>query len=393
MQLTVKHLLRMLSSESALLDLLFSRRDDIVSYSQAQGLAKEGSIERLAESGLLVLDGSEVALDEDLRTFFETALDSGGEIEIGNIGELLDEIGSKITLCNKAASYAQQQKYIKRIERILKKIPQMISKSLVKLHQHIHVTYKSADAYEVKRVELHYYKEKLELLITIDTRIETTLNQEAAFFRNRVPQSTTNLYYDLKSHLNQMRISLVDLQRQVVDYINRVSPDVGFFKHVTRLKQLKNAYEIREYTNIVERAKEEVTPLALLPKLMFSSQLEREYAFSVDFAEYVERWYRKRDLPLPGRGRAAAIDDAYLGEERVEEYVVDTEALHREFEASGTDLFGFVMGRSFGFEQDFEARLSLFCDIAGLYAGEYELSDATGASNGYEYLMIYAKER
>lgn len=383
----------MLASESELLELLFARRDDIVGYSQAQEFAREGGIDRLSEGGLLVTDGSAVALDEDLRTFLETLLDSGGEIEIGNIGELLDEIGSKIVLCKKAATYGQQQKYIKRIERILKRIPQMISKSLVKLHQHIHMTYKSADAYALKRTELQYYKEKLELLTAIDARIETTLNHEAAFFRNRVPQSTTHLYYALKSHLMQVRISLVDLQRQVVDYINRVSPDVGFFRHVTRLKQLKNAYEIREYTNIAERAKEGATPLALLPKLMFSAQLEREYALSADFADRVEGWFLRRSTPLPERKKAEAIDASYLQEEEVEEFVADTEALHREFARSGTDLFSFVMERPFEFEQDFEARLSLYCDMAGLYAKEYHLSDDSGVHNGYEYLMIYAKER
>jgi hypothetical protein len=393
LQLTVKHLLRMLASESDLLELLFAKRDDIVGYSQAQEFSREGGIERLSEGGLLVSDGSAVALDEDLRTFLETVLDSGGEIEIGNIGELLDEIGSKILLFNKSDSFEQQQKYIKRIERILKKIPQMISKSLVKLHQHIHMTYKSADAYELKRTELQYYKEKLELLIAIDTRIETTLNHEAPFFRNRVPQSTTHLYYDLKSHLMRVRISLVDLQRQVVDYINRVSPDVGFFRHISRLKQLKNAYEIREYTNIAERAREGAAPLALMPKLMFSTQLEREYAFSVDFAEYVEGWFRRRHTPLPERQKAEAIDASYLEEEAVEEFVVDTEALHREFTQSDADLFGFIMAKSFGFEQDFEARLSLYCDMAGLYAKEYWLGDDFGAHDGYEYLMIYAKEQ
>ena len=136
-----------------------------------------------------------------------------------------------------------------------------------------------------------------------------------------------------------------------------------------------------------------MTPLALVPKLMFSGQLEREYAFSVDFADYVEGWYRRRNAPLPERQKAEAIDASLLDEEEVEEYVVDTEALHREFLLSGRDLFSFVMEQPLGFEQDFEARLSLYCDMAGLYAREYHLGDATGTHNGYEYLMIHAKEQ
>lgn len=392
MSLTVKRLLKMLSSESALFEILFAKRDSIVSQSQAQELTKEGSIERLIEHGLITSESSVVELDEDLRTFLEAALDANEEIEIGNIGELLDELSIKVALYTQAASFDLQQKYLKRIDRILKKIPVMISKSLIKLHQHIHLTYKSADEYALKRVELQYYKEKLERLTLIDTRIASTLLLEAGFFKNSVPQSTSNLYYDLKSYLTQMRISLVDLQRQVVDYINRVSPDVGFFKHVTRLKELKSAYEIKEYSNIVQQVQETTTPLALTPRNMFSAQLESAYAYSVDFADYVERWFQKRNEVLPAREKAEAIDASYLEESNVEEYVVDTDMLHLEFKENSGDLFTFVMHKNFGFEQNFEERLSTYCDMAGLYAKEYFLSDQYNEHNGYQYLIIYPKE-
>ncbi|RLA71027.1 MAG: hypothetical protein DRG24_06015, partial [Epsilonproteobacteria bacterium] len=179
MQLTVKRLLKILSSERALLEMLFIKRDGIVSISHAKEFTKEGALEKLIESSLITTDSSVVELDEDLRTFLEAILDSSDEIEIGNIGELLDEISSKVALYHQMNSAEIRERYIRRINRILKRIPLMISKSLIKLHQHIHLTYKSADAYEVKKMELHYYKEKLELLIAIDTRIESTLTLEA----------------------------------------------------------------------------------------------------------------------------------------------------------------------------------------------------------------------
>lgn len=392
MRMDVKRLLRMLSLESSLLEMLFIKRDSVVTLSQLQELAREGSVERLVESGLLVSDGSTVGLDEDIRTFFEAILDSSDEIEIGNIGELIDEIGSKITLFRNVSSSDLQQRYIRRIERVLKKIPMMISKSLIKLHQHIHLTYKSAEAYDAKRMELQYYKEKLELLTTIDTRLERTLTLEAGFFKNSVPQSTSTLYYELKAHMTQMRISLVDLQRQVVDYINKISPDVGFFKHITRLKALKNTYEIKEYTNIIEQVQKAPTALALLPKIAFSTQLEKEYAYSVDFSDFVERWFQRRDKALPEKAPADAIDEAYFDEDEVEEYMVDTQRLHEEFSVSKEDLFTFVIRKDFGFEQDLDARLSTYCDMAGLYAKAYVLTDETGKHGDYDYLIIYPKE-
>lgn len=392
MLMDVRRLLRMLASESLMLETLFVRRDGIVTLSQLQELSREGSVERLVENGLLVSDGTTVGLDEDVRTFFEAVLDSSDEIEIGNIAELIDEISSKIALYDNVDSRGLRQRYISRIERILKKIPMMVSKSLVKLHQHIHLTYKSADTYDVKRMELDYYKEKLGLLVTIDRRLETTLTQEAGFFKNSAPQSTSARYYELKAHMTQMRISLVDLQRQVVDYINKISPDVGFFRHITRLKALKNSYEIKERTNIVDQVRQVPAALALLPRIAFSTQLEKEYAHSVDFADFVERWSQQRDKVLPTKRSAAEIDAAYLDEKGIEEYVVDTEGLHRAFLASEHDLFTFIMEQDLGVGQDLDDRLSTYCDMAGIYAKEYLLTEETGEYGDYHYLMIYPKE-
>ena len=392
MQLTLKHLFKMLSSDNDLLNMLFTKRDSVVNYYQAKEFTKDGNIEILAENGLLINEESTVELDERLLTFLESVLGASDEIEIGNLSELLSEISSKIELYNISTSYEQRQKYIKRIDRILKKIPVMISKSLIKLHQHIHLTYKSADNYELKLVELKYYKNKLELLKSIDSNIESTLKNESNFFKNQSPPLTSSLYFSLKAYLTQMRISLVDLQRQVVDYINRVSPDVSFFKHMTRLKELKNSYEIREYTNIEERVKSSDTPLSLLPRFMVTTQLEKEYVYSVDFSEYVDRYFSKNNEKYRRRGRAAEIDEAYLDRKNQEEYYINTEDLHLEFQGVDSDLFSYVMDKDFGFEQSFQERLAIYCDMAGLYARDYFLSDEKKTYDDYEYLVIYPKE-
>ena len=392
MQFTVKNLFKTLASHADLLDMLFLKRESIVHFSQAQEYAKDGQIEYLAENGLLMNEASSVELDESLLTFLESVLGSNDEIEIGNIGELLSDMSSKIALYNTSTSFQQRQKYMKRIDRILKKIPLMISKSLIKLHQHIHLTYKSAEEHEVKLIELNFYKEKLELLKEIDTKIEERLKVEASFFKNQVPVLTSNLYFGLKSYLTQMRISLVDLQRQVVDYINKVSPDASFFKHMTRLKELKNSYEIYEHTNIEELAQKATTPFSLLPHLMFSTQLEKEYVYSVEFSEYVKRWLHRSKSAVSSRDKAKEIEASYFDDSSKKEFFINTEELHLEFKQTATDLFSYIMNKEFTFEQSFDDRLSIYCDLAGIYSQEYDLSNEVKTYQNYEYLMIYPKE-
>ena len=113
---------------------------------------------------------------------------------------------------------------------------------------------------------------------------------------------------------------------------------------------------------------------------------------SVDFSDFVERWFQKRNVAPPIREKAKAIDAAYLDESNEEEYIVDTDMLHLEFKETSSDLFLFIMNKNFGFEQDFEERLSTYCDMAGLYVKEYYLSDEFRMHNNYEYLIIYPKE-
>jgi hypothetical protein len=393
MQLTVKRLLRAVSTNSDLIEYLFLKRDSAVTLPSARALTKDGNIERLIKIGILIENDGLVELDEEFRTFLESVLDAHDEVEIGSIGDWIDDIHHNILLYNSADTYERRQRFIKRIDRILKKIPLKISKSLIKLHQHIHLTYKSADAFALKRIELQRYKEKLEQLVAMDQRVETVLSAEADFFKHTAPQTTATLYYHLKAYLTQMRISLVDLQRQVVDYINRVSPDVTFVKHITRLKELKNAYEIKELTNIEACVRKSVTPLTLLPKIQFSSQLETTYGETIEFGEYVERWYERQRRALPVGEAVGAIEDEFFDEGAVETYLIDFDALHLEFQESQTDLFIFIMQKEFSFAIDFEERLGAFCDMAGLYAHDYILSDEYRIYNNYEYLVIYPKER
>jgi len=193
-------------------------------------------------------------------------------------------------------------------------------------------------------------------------------------------------------HVTQLHISLIDLQRQVVDYINRVSLDTGFFKHITRLKELKNSYELTERTNIKERISETITPLAFLPKIMVSTPLEKEYAHSIEFNEFVLDWYAQQNCNLPERKKAELIDDAFLQQVIENDFVINTDVLHEDFAQSSEDLFSFVMAYTFEEDIDYNKRIACYCDMAGLYAKAYYLSDDYGKDEQYEYLMIYAKE-
>jgi hypothetical protein len=74
------------------------------------------------------------------------------------------------------------------------------------------------------------------------------------------------------------------------------------------------------------------------------------------------------------------------------QYMIDTDALHREFLNSKEDLFGFLDAKAFKAEQDLEAKITLYCQLALMYESEYDFSDERRKIQQYEYLVITPKE-
>lgn len=387
---SVPQLLKLLAKNSALIEHLFVKRDAQVGLSYAQELARPHDIELLQQNRVITQSATNIELDESIRTYLEAALNTEDEIEIGNIVELVDELKSKIELFELTTEYQARQKHLKRIERILKKLPIMLSKSLNKLYMHIHLVYKSAKEHELKQKELSFYKQKLAHLIDVDTQINSALKEAQNFFKSASFAFATHYYYELKAYQTKLHISLIDLQRQVVDYINRVSCDTHFFKHIVHLKELKDSYEFTQRTNIYELLNQEKSPLSFTSKLHVHVPLDKNFAYSVEFEEFVLEHYRNEAQKHHTPHEAKAIDEKYLNATMQEEFVVDIHALHEAFAQSDDDLFNFVMQYDFAQDVAYEERLGYYCDLAGLYGAHYTLTQEYDRDAHNTYLLIYA---
>ncbi len=389
----INRLLTILYLDRKLFESLFEKRNRLVGMHEVSNEIGEDKLEYLLNAEILSLSDESIELDERLLSFFEEFLETNEDVEIGDVDELLINLRYNIELYQNEKEYEHsRERYLAKIRRILKKIPNMILKNLSLLQLHIGLTYKTQSSHKNKVLELQHYKAKLEKLMNIEQKVQKALLSEEYFFKMISSHETVLLSLRLKVRLRELRVSLIELQKQVIEYINKTLHKQHFFEHIIKLKEMKSALEIKEKSNILSLLQMETTPLFMAKPMRFSTFLDTEEVYEFGFEEMVRRLKHTLPLQKPSVHRAEELDESFFEEDALEEYHVDTDALHEEFMASGMDLFAFIDTRSFPQEYSLEQKISLYCQLALMYEQDYDFSEHRLKIESYEYLEIRAKE-
>ncbi len=389
----INRLLTVLYLDRRLFESLFEKRNRLVGMHEVSNEIGEDKLEYLLNAEILSHTDDSIELDERLLSFFEEFLETNEDVEIGDVDELLINLRYNIELYQNEKEYEHsRERYLAKIRRILKKIPSMILKNLSLLQLHIGLTYKTQSSHKNKVLELQHYKAKLEKLMNIEQKVQKALLSEAGFFNMISSHETVLLSLRLKVRLRELRISLIELQKQVIEYINKTLHKQHFFEQIIKLKEMKAALEIKEKTNIISLLQMETTPLFMSKPMRFSTFLDTEEVYEFGFEQMVHKLKHTIPVQKLSSHKAQALDESFFHEEESQEYMIDIDALHHEFLDSGTDLFSFIDKRDYDKEQTLEQKITLYCQLALMYENEYEFSENRMRTQEYEYLEIRAKE-
>ncbi len=388
---SIPRLLTALYRDRYLFEAMFEKRHRMVGRHEVLADIDEDKLSFLLDSELLINTDDMIELDDRLLQFFEDALDASGDVEIGDVDELLENLRHNISLYSGETHMGAKERYLMKIQRILKKIPNLILKNLNLLQLHIGLSYKTQRSHANKVKELEHYRSKLEKLISIEGKVEQALGSHDPFFKNVGSHETVMLTLRLKGRLRELRISLNALQREVIEYINKTLQTREFFEHVIKLKELKTSLEIKERTNIMPLVEAAVLPLSFEKAEKYSAHVEKEYIYEEDFDEIIEKLKLACDIPTLQVGSAAAIDESFFEAENSALSMVNIDALHDQFVTTDGELFSFVHGYDFESEKSFEQRIEIYCQMALMFEDLYSFSDEYATKEGYEYLKIYPK--
>lgn len=388
----ISRLLSVLHSDRKLLESLFEKRNRLVSFHEVASEIGEEKLEYLVNAEILSHTDESIELDERVLSFFEEFLETNEDVEIGDVDELLINLKYNIELYqNEKENEHSRERYLGKIKRILKKIPNLILKNLSLLQLHIGLTYKTQSSHKNKILELQHYKAKLEKLMNIEVQVQKALSNESHFFTVVSSHESVLLSLRLKVRLRELRVSLIQLQKQVIEYINKTLHKQHFFEHIIKLKEMKSALEIKEKSNILSLLEMQTTPLFMSKPMRISTFLDTEEVYEFGFEEMVQKLQHVIPSQKLSLSKAEALDESFFEDEEKTRFMIDTDLLHEEFMRSQSDLFSFIDEKEFAVEQSLEEKITLYCQLALMYEADYEFFETREKIEQYEYLIIRAK--
>ncbi|SFG27900.1 hypothetical protein [Pontibacter chinhatensis] len=394
---SIKELLAILSREQKLLTEIFEKRKQL-SYKYDYALEvvdyNADKIQALVEYAVLRENGPYLELDDQYLQFFEQILEVNEEINVSYISENLQAIRQNITYYLKEHSESRKYGYLRTIKSALRKTGIIAIRNVVDLKRNIDNTFKNEPNYKIKKIKLEHLDLKrgdITMLVDSTERLVSG-EEEQTFFTVAADEELNKIIVKLKLQLNDCRHNLIEIQNQVIEFINQIRYQSGLVEKLRQLKYLKDQFELKSKTNILEVLEESnavvfepnpMYPLKLsLEQLQNDSQVldvVRKVAIRMKTGAKVKQQLAEHNL------------EAYLESDTEEMKQVNLDEVKNSFLAGSNNLFDFLQTYDFGTYLTFEERLTVYCQLISQFDTQFDLTDQYQRCLDTEYLLIYPK--
>jgi hypothetical protein len=392
----IKELLSSLKREEKLITEMFSKRKSLaykVNYALELVDFDENRINYLIERGVIRENGDTLELDDQYLEFFEQILEVNEAINISYVNENIQNIKENINYYLNEDNLNRKYSYLRFIKKTFRKIGIVTIRNVVDLRRNIENTFKNEPNYKNKKAKLENFDEKR---ITIKELIENTLTlideDEHTFFKTATDGELNRIIIDLKNNLRECSHNLIEIEKQIIDFLNQIKHHGKLIEKIRKLKYLKEQFSIESDTNIRQILSENKAiileqrvsePL----KLSLSYLQTDETAFSS--IKSIAEKFKNRDKLLPQI--ADNISFELLENNSSEEVMINLEELRNGFVATSNDLFNFVMSYDFDKNIDFDERVTIFCQVISQFENEFDINEDFQTTNGIEYAVVYPK--
>ena len=320
-------------------------------------------------------------------------LDVNEEINIASINENISSIKENIEYYLSEDNENRKYSYLKNIKRILRKIGILTLRNVIDLRRNIENAFKNEPNYKIKKRKLENLDEKRTAIINlIEHSYELLNNEEHTFFKVAIDEELHQIIIELKYYLNESSHNLIEIEKQIIDYLNQIKIQARFIDKVKKIKYLKDQFFIEGDTNIKQ-------VLSSKNEVLFEIRVNEPLKLSVDFLntdEYVSETIKKIAIKFKNRKPvqleiAGNISDEDLNMESEQGNTINLEEIKNQFTATSNNLFDFVLHYNFNSRIEISDRVTIFCQIASLYEQELNIKEEYGEHNEIEFAMIYPK--
>ncbi len=394
----IKELLSTLNREEKLLSQMFSKRK-LLNYKLSFALEMvdydEARIDSLIQLSVIRENGGFIEIDDQFLEFFEQVLDVNEEINISYINENIISIRENINYYLNESDKNENQKnnYLRFIKKTFRKIGIVTLRSVVDLRRNIENTFKNESNYKNKQLKLENFDEKRSIIKDLIKHTISLINfEELTFFNNATDEELNRIIKELKYSLSECSHNLIEIEKQIIDYLNQIKLQGTFIEKIRKLKYLKDQFRIVSETDIKQI-------LSHKNHVIFEKRVAEPLKLSIDFirddenASDIIRKVAKKNIeklnyiPLI----AENISEEYLENSIEEEVMVNLGELRNKFIATSDNLFNFIMNYDFLKDVSFNERVTFFCQIASQYEQEFNFENEYQITNGIEYTLVYPK--
>lgn len=385
----------MLSREQKLISEIFEKRKQLsYKYDHALELVEynEDKLSSLIEFAVLRQNGPFLELDDQFLQFFEQILEVNEDINVSYINENLLAIHQNIVYYLQENSETRRYNYLRQVKNALRKIGVIAIRNVVDLKRNIDNTFKNEPNYKVKKAKLEHLDIKrgdISSLINLTDKLISG-EEEQTFFKVATDEELQRIIHILKNQLNTCRHNLIDNQKQIIEYLNRLRAQNIMVEKIRQLKYLKDQFELRTKTNIEQVLRSE-NPLLFEPNPAYSLKLSLDQLQGDDNSLELIRKVHARQRSGKGIKQSVADTDLseYMDSESKQVPQVNLEEVKNSFLAGSNNLFDFLQTYDFGMKLSFDERLTVYCQLVSQYDAHFRLTDSYQVKQETEYLMIY----
>ncbi|MGY0426318.1 MAG: hypothetical protein ACWIPI_05745 [Polaribacter sp.] len=393
----IKELVSALKREEKLISEMFSKRKSI-DYGLSDALElvdyQEDRIDLLLQKSVIRENGGLLELDGQFLEFFEQVLYVSEEINLSYIDANIKKIKENIDYFLNENNENRRYSYLRFIKKTFRKMGIVTLRSVVDLRRNIENTFKNESNYKNKQLKLENLDKKRTIVTNLIQQTLALINEEELTFFNRALDEELNrIIIALKQQLGECSHNLIEIEKQIIDYLNQIKQQGKFLEKLRKLKYLKDNFTIKAETDIrqiVSSKNQVIFALRTNQSLNVSIDFLRESEKAFEAIKRIAKNHKDRLLRLKLE-IAESISNAYLENNIEEEVMINLEEIRNRFVATSNNLFNFILNYDFLKEVDFNERVTIFCQIISQYEQELKIKDNFQITNGIEYAMVFSK--
>ena len=392
---SLEELIRALDRERKLLQALFQDRKKLsFRYDLARELAskKDESIEFLRRYGVIRENTDFVELEDVYLKFFEDVLGVNEEINVASVKESIGNLNNAIDYYLSENNPSRKYGYLRDVKRILRNIALTTLRNVIDLKRNIDNTYKNEPTFAIKKKKLVHLDEKRKDIAALINECERVLDEkQTTFFIIAMDVQLKDIVTDVRLQLREVYHNLLELDRQIINYLNLIEYQNRLLQKVQKLKYLRDQMLLDTNTDILAKLQVR-NPVWMEPRpryrLKVSLSMLRNSEEGLKVLKNIAKG--KKNSRLKKGNLAEPLTEDELTEQQQIQQMVDVGEVKNAFMASGDNLFHFVMNYSgYRIKMDDEAKLVLFCQIATQYLDELQVGDEYRQQGEIEYPIIY----